>query len=118
MLEIDPAITLTIDVASLEGTRRRVTVAGELDLVTAAELQSRLDAELTDGHDVELDLSGVAFVDSTGLGVLVHTAQRAQAAGTGFVIREPLPSQMRRVLRVTGLDRRLPTAPAPDSPAP
>jgi anti-anti-sigma regulatory factor len=44
--------------------------------------------------------------------VLVHTTQRAQAAGVDFTLLAPLPAQMRRVLQVTGLDERLPIAPA------
>jgi anti-sigma B factor antagonist len=111
LLDTDPAITLTIDVTSREGTGVRIAAAGELDLVTAAELQSSLDAELGAGHAIELDLAGVTFVDSTGLRVLVQTAQRAEQAGLSFTLLRPLPAQMRRVLQVTGLDRRLPIAP-------
>jgi anti-sigma B factor antagonist len=111
LLDIDPAITLTIDVTSREGTGVRIAAAGELDLVTAAELQSRLDAELGTGHAIELDLTGVTFVDSTGLRVLVQTAQRAEDGGLPFTLLQPLPAQMRRVLQVTGLDQRLPIAP-------
>ena len=87
-------------------------MGGELDLVSAAELQSRLDAELSAGHDIELDLARVGFVDSTGLRVLVHAAQRAEQVGTGFLMLAPLPAQMARVLKVTGLDQRLPIGPA------
>jgi anti-sigma B factor antagonist len=112
LLDIDPAITLTIDVTSRNGAGVRLAAAGELDLVTAAQLQSRLDAELAGGCAIELDLAGITFVDSTGLRVLIHTTQRAQAAGVDFTLLAPLPAQMRKVLQVTGLAERLPIAPA------
>jgi anti-sigma B factor antagonist len=110
LLDIDPAITLTIDVTSRNGAGVRVVAAGELDLLTAAGLQARLDAELGRGHAIELDLAAVTFVDSTGLRVLVQTTQRAEKAGLPFTLLAPLPAQMRRVLQVTGLNQRLPIA--------
>jgi anti-anti-sigma factor len=111
LLDIDPAITLTIDVTPRHGAGVLIAAAGELDLVTAAELQARIDAELGGGHAIDLDLAQVTFVDSTGLRVLVQTTQRAEQAGLSFTLLQPLPAQMRRVLQVTGLDQRLPIAP-------
>ena len=49
-----------------------VTVAGEVDVYTAAQLRSVLDEEIGAGHArLVVDLDEVSFLDSTGLGVLV-----------------------------------------------
>ena len=49
-----------------------VTVAGEVDVYTAAQLRAVLDEELGAGNArLVVDLDEVSFLDSTGLGVLV-----------------------------------------------
>jgi len=90
-----------------------MAATGELDLTTAPTLQARVASELEAGHEVELDLSRVPFVDSSGLGALVALARRADELGVAFALLTPLPPQMRRVLDVTGLGERLPLAPTP-----
>jgi anti-sigma B factor antagonist len=112
VLDIDPSISLTVTVLSRHEDGVRIAAAGELDLLSAAQLQSRLDEELDSGQQVELDVAGITFVDSTGLRVFVQAAQRAAQAGLRFALLQPLPAQMRRVLQVTGLDQRLPIAAA------
>lgn len=113
MLDTNPAPNLTVDVTVLDGSRRRLRVAGELDLATAAVLESHLTAELDGRHDVELELAEVSFVDSTGLRVLVEGSRRAADRGVQLVLLVPLPPQMQRVLEVTGLSERLTVAPSP-----
>ena len=47
-------------------------VAGEMDLVTSPVLRQRMHSAVADGRrDVVLDLSGVLFCDSSGVGVLI-----------------------------------------------
>jgi anti-anti-sigma factor len=93
-----------------------VSASGELDLTTAPVLESRLLDELQVGFDVELDLSAVPFVDSSGLRALVVAARTGVERDVPFTLLEPLPAQMRRVLEVTGLLERLPIAPARVAP--
>ena len=93
-----------------------MVATGELDLTTASALEARLLEELAAGPDVELDVSAVPFVDSSGLRVLVVAAREAAERGVTFTLLEPLPAQMRRVLTVTGLIDRLPIASAPAIP--
>ena len=76
-------VTITADTAAGTTTLR---IAGELDLLTAPELNAALD-EVT--ADVVLDLRGVTFVDSTGLAVLV--AQRRARRARGAVLRIERP---------------------------
>ena len=80
-----------------------VAVDGELDLATAPELRDVLVALSEDGDkEVTLDLTGLEFIDSTGLSVLVMTFTRARAAGGSLVIRNPSQS-VTRILEITGL---------------
>jgi anti-sigma B factor antagonist len=85
-----------------------LTVCGEVDLATAPQL----DAKLTDLVDngtgsVVVDLTPVAFLDSTGLTVLLAARQRAQAGGRSIqlVCRE---GPVLRVLQMTGAEKVIP----------
>ena len=63
-----------------------VTVAGEVDVYTAAQLRTALDEEIAAGRAwLVVDLDEVSFLDSTGLGVLVGRLKlvRNTPAGCG-----------------------------------
>jgi anti-sigma B factor antagonist len=79
-------------------------VTGEVDVATAPEFHARL-ADLT-GQSSEIlvvDLSGVTFIYSTGLGVLVAAEKQMRTAGKGLrlIVTQP---HITRVLELTGLD--------------
>jgi len=65
----------------------RVTVRGDLDLSTSGRLEEalRVAEARTDGQLV-LDYSGLEFIDSTGLQVLLDADHRAAAAGRRLVV--------------------------------
>src|SRR5260370_15842105 len=56
-----------------------VTVAGEIDIATAARLRERLVELAAGGRPLVADLDQVRFIDSAGLAPLVGAAQRAPA---------------------------------------
>jgi anti-anti-sigma factor len=84
--------------------RALVTVAGEVDLETASQLGDHaLGAMQEVSPHLVLDLSGVTFMDSTGLKVLLSVQQRADLAhGSLAVVGTTRP--VRRILELTGLD--------------
>jgi anti-anti-sigma factor len=87
-----------------------VHVAGELDLDTATQLTDVLrDLEGSTARIV-LDVSELEFIDSAGLRLAVVQHQRATQDGFEFVIAGA-EGNVLRVLRLTGLDVRLPLAP-------
>ncbi len=90
-----------------------VTVTGEHDLSTAPELQRRLDAALDSGAAVAIDLLQTTFIDSTVLRVLICTRERASERGIGFSVAlgDSTGHGVRRLLELTGMERRLQTAP-------
>lgn len=84
-----------------------ITVAGEVDVVAAPQLRSEIVRVVTDGAtDLILDLSGVVFIDSFGLGVLVGAVKRVQSHSGRLrvVVGE---ARVMAVLELTGLDRVL-----------
>jgi anti-anti-sigma factor len=90
-----------------------VHVVGELDYHTAPKLQTYLNSRFD--RPVVLDLEGVEFCDSSGLGCLVEARKRAGAAGVGFALAAPHPF-VRRVLELTQLDQIVPMfATVPDA---
>jgi anti-sigma B factor antagonist len=84
-----------------------VEVEGEVDLATAPTLQDALvEAIAAEPTEVVVDLSGVTFMDSTGLAALVRAHQRAAERG-GSMRLVGASKGVRRILDLTGLDRVL-----------
>jgi anti-anti-sigma factor len=82
--------------------RTIVHVRGEIDAATCDELAAALaDAVATNG-DVQVDVSGVSFIDSSGLRTLV-LAQQRMGQQRRLVVRGP-DATFRRLLDITGLD--------------
>ncbi len=80
---------------------------GELDVSTVHELRVHFeDAAATDASTVLVDLTGVQFIDSAGVGVLVEGHRGLEAVGKQLVVRVSTPATL-RVLEVTGMDRYL-----------
>jgi anti-sigma B factor antagonist len=76
---------------------------GELDAVSAPELEQCLDEVLAETPvRVMLDLNGLRFVDSAGVSVLIKAKQDFQAGGRTLVLRRPT-EQLERVFALVGL---------------
>ena len=87
--------------------RAVIVVRGELDLATAPELDAVVTEALDAGQDVVVDLRELAFMDSTGLRVLVAAHARAEGADAGpsFLVVRPLPgAPIQRILAISGVE--------------
>lgn len=84
-----------------------IRLQGELDMSTAPALGRNL-TEALDAmpHAISLDLSGLTFLDSTGIRVLMSSHRRAARQGCAFILRSPQPSVL-RVLKLTGINQLL-----------
>lgn len=88
-----------------EGSCAVVRVDGEIDLDNASDLSEVALAAMQEiGPSLVLDLSGVTFMDSTGLKVLLAVHKRAELAGGRLVLAGPTRS-VNRVVTITGFDR-------------
>ena len=83
-----------------------VRVNGEVDMATAPQLRMLLD-QLVDGgaHRIVLDCSALAFLDSSGIGVLVATRNRM--GEDGQLVLDAAPAHVRKVLDITGVTEHL-----------
>ncbi len=82
-----------------------VTVAGELDQSTAPELRRALAGVLGgQAGGVLVDLSDCAFIDSTGLSLLVETKRHLTEESRRFGVCCP-DADVRRLLELTGIDQ-------------
>jgi anti-sigma B factor antagonist len=77
--------------------------SGELDAFTVGQFRETL-ADLTGPGRVLIDLSGVPFMDSAGLGALIGGVRRAREAGGDVAVFGPRPA-VARLLHTTGFDR-------------
>lgn len=82
-------------------------VTGDIDMSTVAGLRERLFGLADSGQPLIVDLNRITFIDSAGLGVLVGAARRATVHGGSLhaVCSRP---QTRKLLWLTGVDRRIP----------
>lgn len=93
-----------------------VRVSGELDMATAPQLRQVLVGCITDGRrHLVVDLADVAFVDSTGLGVLIGGLKRARSHDGDLVVAG-LGERLRKVFEITDLDRVLASVDLDDLP--
>jgi anti-sigma B factor antagonist len=84
-----------------------VELSGELDISSAASVESRLmELETRAPARIFLDLKKVSFIDSTGLSMIINADGRARKDGRRLTIvsGDGVP---RRILRTVGLEDRL-----------
>jgi anti-sigma B factor antagonist len=89
----------------------QVSVQGELDIVSASELEHALKRELLAGNDVLLDLSRIDFIDSIGLKAIVASVRMAKGVSRKMKLRPDLPSHARRLMEIVGLLPFIPITP-------
>jgi anti-sigma B factor antagonist len=80
----------------------RLHVSGEIDLAVAGTFASAVKALVDAGTPtVSIDLRGVTFFNSTGIGVLCDAAESARRRQVALIV-EP-SDHVRRTLEITGL---------------
>lgn len=84
-------------------TTLTVALRGEIDVRTVDAVRAELAAAVAARPAaIVVDLAGLTFVDSTGLGALVSGFQRARRAGVTFRLANPQPA-VRQILVLSGL---------------
>src|ERR1700712_1531022 len=96
-------VNLSVSTEDVDG-HRVVSVRGEVDVDSAPTLRKCLQESMDDQHhDLIVDLSDIAFIDSTGLGVLVAGQNRAGELG-GKLSVVCAQERVLKLFRITGLD--------------
>ena len=91
-----------------EGAHTVISVSGEIDVYTAPSLRERLNELVAAGHyDLIVDMEGVEFLDSTGLGVLVGGLKRVRSHD-GTLRLVCAQEKILKVFRITGLTKVFP----------
>lgn len=90
---------------TVAGDRAQVVLAGEMDLRTAEDVRVALDKLIEAGaRHLDLDCSGLTFVDSGGLSVLLDLHRRLLRADGSLCLRN-CSRFVRQTLDITGLAR-------------
>jgi len=92
--------------SEIVGNTLLVSVAGELDLDTAPRMRTLIDARLshTGARHLLLDMSGVSFLDSSGLGAILGRYRTVSASGGAMGIAGARTA-VKRVLRLSGVSQ-------------
>ena len=102
---MDDDLTIT---ASRDGSTAIVTADGEIDLANVGDLRSAV-TEAAEGCDrLRLDLSGIEFIDSTGLGGLLELRSMLRARNVRLEIVAG-EGPVRQAVEITGLGELLAT---------
>ena len=93
---------------AVEGRALRLYISGEVDHHGAREILRELDRQIDQALPLRLtvDLSGVSFMDSSGIAVLLRAYRRMGELGGSMVVTG-IPPQPEKVLRAAGLDKIL-----------
>ena len=87
--------------------RYTIRVSGEVDISNADKLREAIDFSLEQPtEEICLDLADVAYIDSTGIGVLVGAAHHAADRGKGFSAINAQAGVM-RVAQLLGVDQEI-----------
>jgi anti-sigma B factor antagonist len=95
--------------ASVDGDSATIAVRGEFDMAGTFTIEPALEETLRERglRHMTLDLSGLSFIDSSGMGVIVKLDADSRARGITLAI-VPGPDHVQRVFDATGLTETLP----------
>jgi anti-anti-sigma factor len=101
----DAADALPLAVVVIQDGRQVIAhVTGEIDMATCGRLRDAIEPYLGPAQRVVLDLSGVTFMDSSCLSVLLHARTTLTADGGSLVLRNPSRAA-HRLLSVSGMEK-------------
>jgi len=93
-----------------EGDVHSICLFGELDLATGEAVERELErVEATDTAAIIVDLSGLEFMDSSGVRLMLIANARSRADANRLTLLRG-PAAVQRVLELSGVERLLPFA--------
>lgn len=99
-----PQPKFTVESEDIYARTRVLTATGEIHVSTAPELAERLNGAIADGRSrIVLDFTGVEFIDSTGLSVLLNALRRLSRVDGALSLVCTNPTVL-RLFEITRLD--------------
>jgi anti-sigma B factor antagonist len=98
----DDAALLTVEVTEEAPGTFVAYVRGEIDMATCERLRDAIEPHLGPGQRIVMDLSGVSFMDSSCLNILLHARTTLTADGGSLILRNPSKAA-RLLLSLTGI---------------
>jgi anti-anti-sigma factor len=97
------AISIAVSVV---GGRCELTIAGDVDVESADQVAAVGLLHVTDSnvHSLVIDLSGVTFIDSSGIGALVRIRNIGLEFDKHLALRSP-SERVSKILKITALDQ-------------
>ena len=84
----------------IEGTVLKIALEGELNTMTAPDLENAVIPELEKVNDVEIDMTRLTYITSAGLRILLSAKQRIKDRGN--IILEGVCPEIMEVFEITG----------------
>ncbi len=86
------------------GTELTAALSGELDHYLAASVREKIDVQISKTRPSRfvLDVSGVSFMDSSGLGLIMGRYTLCRALGTDFIL-SGADARIKKILDMAGL---------------
>jgi anti-sigma B factor antagonist len=102
---------MTDDLVAVEFERHNgallVRLTGEIDLSNVDQLQRRLNGIAAPDEHVILDLTGIDYIDSQGLRLLIQLYGRQTKGGSSLQLVAPLGGFAREVLEMTSINEEI-----------
>ena len=90
------------------GPVHTLRLSGDLDLATTSRVEAELKrVEASDARTIVVDLSDLAFINSSGVHLLVDAELRSRADANGLTLLRGSPT-VQRVLQICGVETALP----------
>ena len=83
-----------------------VAVEGRIDTIISQELENELNNELGNFESLTLDFTGVEYISSAGLRVLVGIQKKLKATNIPFVIKN-VNDSVNEIFKMSGFDKIL-----------
>jgi anti-anti-sigma factor len=107
-------VSLSIETRAVDTGKILVVLHGEVDYATAQDVRVTISAALAAGavSAIVVDIAGVTFIDSTGVGTLVVARRICADCGVAFRVRNPNPF-VAKLFTVVGVAEALGVPPVP-----
>ena len=96
-------------ICECEGDSLSIAIRGEIDHHSAKAIREQMDTEIFCHRKpkVILDLSGIDFMDSSGLGLILGRYTKIKDLGALLILKDPTQEIM-KILKLAGVDRLIP----------